>query len=152
MVMAMRDGVLPQTLHVDAPSPHVDWYAGSDRAADRGEPWEPNGHPRRAGVSSFGISGTNAHVILEEPPAPSQPRQEEPTPLAGPIPLILSAKTEPALREAAQRLATHLTDNPDLDPTDVAYSLTTTRAVFEHRAVALGEGREELLAALGCPR
>src|SRR4029077_21224403 len=105
-----------------------------------------------------GISGTNAHVILEEAPEPARVGGDREAgegsgasskqPLSGPIPLALSAKAEPALAEAAKRLTTHLKDNPELDPTDVAYSLLTTRSSFEHRAVALGADREELLASL----
>jgi acyl transferase domain-containing protein/acyl carrier protein len=152
MTMAMREGVLPKTLHVDAPSSKVDWEAGEVELLTEAEPWAPNGHPRRAGISAFGISGTNAHLILEEAPvpAPVEPPAEGVgmTPLSGPIPLVLSAKAEPALRAQAERLASHLAQNPDLDPTDVAYSLATTRAGFEHRAVALGGTREELLGAL----
>ena len=150
MALAMREGVLPKTLHVDAPSSKVDWENGEIELLTEQAPWEPNGQPRRAGVSSFGVSGTNAHVILEEAPAPgSEPRAEsDPRPLAGPVPIVLSAKSEPALAEAAERLADHLGADPDLDPTDVAYSLIRTRSSFEHRAVVLGEDREELLASL----
>jgi acyl transferase domain-containing protein len=119
--------------------------------------WPTNGRPRRAGVSSFGISGTNAHVILEAAPEPSPAGDEAGSgegsgaaskPIEGPIPLPLSAKTEPALAEMAANLASHLRENPDLDPTDIAFSLATTRSAFEHRAVALGKDREELLEAL----
>ncbi len=161
MVLAMREGVLPKTLHVDAPSSKVDWEAGQVELLDEAEPWEPNGHPRRAGVSSFGISGTNAHVILEEAPSTvAMPRDDgeevgdpaapsDPAALPYPPPLVLSAKTEPALQEAAARLSTHLRQRPELDPTDVAYSLATARGAFEHRAAVVGAEREELLAGLG---
>jgi polyene macrolide polyketide synthase len=158
MALAMRQGVLPKTLHVDAPSSNVDWEAGEIELLTEQLTWEGNGVPRRAGVSSFGISGTNAHVILEEAPghvqvgdqadAGEDPSASSGQPLSGPIPLSLSAKAEPALAEAAERLAAHLQDNPDLDPTDVAHSLATTRTAFEHRAVVLGEDREQLLTAL----
>jgi polyketide synthase 12 len=158
-VMAMREGVLPKTLHVDAPSSKVDWEAGAIELLTEAEPWEPNGHPRRAGVSSFGISGTNAHLILEEAPAPSEGDEEGEGGLAAPLaqaplpgcpaPLLLSAKSEQALQSQAQRLATHLEANPELGPTDVAFSLATTRSSFEHRAVVLGEERGELLEGLG---
>ncbi|MEU1287771.1 SDR family NAD(P)-dependent oxidoreductase [Kitasatospora sp. NPDC005856] len=150
-VMAMRHGVLPRTLHVDEPTPHVDWTSGAVTLLTENTPWPTGDTPRRAAVSSFGISGTNAHVILEEPPA--EPRlQPEPEPVpaaaAGPLPLALSAKTPEALREQAVRLARHLTADPGARPVDVAYTLATARAAFEHRAVVLGTDRAELLAGL----
>ena len=148
MTQAMRQGVLPKTLHVDAPSSKVEWEAGEIELLTEPLEWEADGRPRRAGISSFGISGTNAHVILEEAPG-GEVAAEERVPLQGPIPLTLSAKAEPALAQAAERLAAHITQNPELDPTDIAYSLATTRSAFEHRAVVLGEDREELLASLG---
>ena len=145
---------MPKTLHVDQPSSKVDWAAGKVELLTEAVPWQANGRPRRAGVSSFGISGTNAHVILEEAPEPSSVDAEQEQggegsqPLAI-IPLALSAKSEPALNEAAERLASHLRANPQLDLTDVAYSLATTRSAFEQRAVVLGSEREELLEGLG---
>jgi pimaricinolide synthase PimS1 len=153
MTMALQEGVLPKTLHVDAPSSNVDWEAGEIQLLTEAEPWEANGSPRRAGISAFGISGTNAHLILEEAPArsPGEGSADEPrerTPLVGETPFVLSAKAEPALRAQAGRLAAHLRQDPQLDPTDVAYSLATTKASFEHRAVALAAGREQLLGAL----
>ena len=155
MAMALREGVLPKTLHVDTPSSHVDWEAGEVELLTEPLPWEPNGHPRRAGVSSFGISGTNAHVIVEEAPveepaAPAEGEGAEPGPIAlpGPLLLPLSAKTEPALREVAGRLASRLELDPELDPADLAYSLATTRSAFSERAVILGEEREQVLASL----
>ena len=162
MTMAMREGALPKTLHVDRPSSKVDWEAGQVELLTEQMPWQGNGRPRRAGVSSFGISGTNAHLIVEEAPEPD-PAEEEAAgagealaapggaaarPPAGPIPFVLSAKSEPALREAAARLASHLRGAPELDPVDVAYSLSTTRSAFERRAVLVGEGRDELLDGL----
>jgi malonyl CoA-acyl carrier protein transacylase len=138
MTEAMRRGVLPKTLHLDAPSSKVDWEAGEIELLSEQLAWEPNGGPRRAGVSSFGISGTNAHVILEEAPQP-EPSSGERKPLSGPVPLVLSAKSALALADALDRLEAHLEENPDLDPIDVAYSLATTRSAMEHRAVAFGE-------------
>ncbi len=158
MVEAMRRGVLPKTLHVDAPSSKVEWGSGQIELLTEALPWEPNGKPRRAGVSSFGISGTNAHVILEEAPGPvpagsretgDRPGASARQPLTGPVPIALSAKTEPALQEAAKRLVSHIKEHPDTDPRDIAFSLLSTRASFEHRAVALGESKEQLLASLG---
>jgi len=148
MAMAMREGVLPKMLHLDEPTPHVDWTAGAIELLDEAQAWEANGRPRRAGVSSFGLSGTNAHVILEEAPAVEERPGGEATDLPA-IPLPLSAKGEEALRDQGARLVSHLRDHPDLDPADVAFSLATTRAKLEHRATAIGENREELLKALG---
>ncbi len=150
MALAMRHGVLPKTLHLDEPSPHVDWDSGAVELLGEAQPWEPNGHPRRAGVSSFGISGTNAHLILEEAPAPPEVEEEpaKESPLLPVVPLPLSAKGEDALREQAVRLVSHLQSNPDLSPADVGFSLATTRATLEHRATVLGADREELLEAL----
>ncbi|HXS47044.1 MAG TPA: beta-ketoacyl synthase N-terminal-like domain-containing protein, partial [Solirubrobacterales bacterium] len=156
MALAMREGVLPKTLHVDAPSSKVEWEAGEIELLTEAQPWESNGRPRRAGISSFGVSGTNAHVILEEAPVSSAdagaeqedaPAEEGQFP-AGPLLLPLSAKGEEALRESASHLVAHLGDNPELALKDVAYSLATTRASFEHRAVAIGSEREELTCAL----
>ena len=159
-VMAMREGLLPKTLHVDAPSSKVDWEAGEIELLTEAVEWRPNGHPRRAAVSSFGVSGTNAHVILEEAPAQKQwqdggagapgagASSKGTQPLFGPIPLALSAKTQDALKAQAERLGTHLRERPGLDPKDVAYSLTKTRSSFEQRAVAFGKNQEELLEAL----
>ncbi len=156
MVEAMRHGALPKTLHLDAPSSKVDWEAGEVELLSEEVPWEPNGRPRRAGVSSFGISGTNAHVILEEAPeaSPVQSGEEEstelpPAPLPNSLLLPLSAKSEPALRESAANLSALLRDNPELDPADAGFSLATTRALFDQRAVLTGSSREELLQALG---
>src|SRR6202008_2424357 len=124
MVQAMREGVLPKTLHLDAPSSKIDWEAGEIELLSEPVKWEANGRPRRAGVSSFGVSGTNAHVILEEAPAPDPAGEQgdgegepgasskqlppEAIPLPGPILFTLSAKAELALTEAAERLATHI--------------------------------------------
>jgi acyl transferase domain-containing protein/NAD(P)-dependent dehydrogenase (short-subunit alcohol dehydrogenase family) len=151
-VMAMREGVLPKTLHVDAPSSKVDWKAGQVELLTEPLDWKPNGRPRRAGVSSFGASGTNAHLILEEAPAPAAPagQEGEPQPplLGGVLPFVLSAKVEPALRESASRLAAHVEANPGLEPADLACSLATTRPAFEQRAVVVAREREELLVGL----
>ncbi len=153
MVMALRAQTLPKTLHVDAPSANVDWETGKVELLTEAEPWESNGAARRAGISSFGISGTNAHLIVEEAPEPAaeQGAAEPDSPQAlsgGPIPLLLSAKSEDALRAGAGRLASQLKDNPELDPLDVAYSLATTRSAFERRAVILGADAKELLGGL----
>ncbi|MEC3915812.1 type I polyketide synthase [Nocardia sp. CDC160] len=150
MVQAMRHGVLPKTLHVDEPTPHVDWSSGKVRLLQDSEPWPVGERVRRAGVSSFGASGTNAHLILEEAPAPAE---SEPEPAGEPVaaeivPLLLSAKSEDALRAQADRLRQRLIDDPDADIRDVAYSSVTSRAQLERRGVVLGHDRGELLAAL----
>ena len=150
MVQAMRHGVLPRTLHLDQPSSKVDWDSGEIELLAEAQEWKPNGRPRRAGVSSFGISGTNAHVILEEAPEvePIEVKEGLEPPLAAPIALPLSAKSEPALRQAAANLASHLEENPELELSDVSFSLAATRAQFEQRAVLLGTERGELLERL----
>ncbi len=155
MLMAMRHGVLPRTLHVDEPATNVDWSAGAVSLLIEERPWESNGKPRRAGVSSFGISGTNAHVIVEEPPlvdAPTAPARggdaANASPLsAGVLPWVLSGKSAPALRAQAERLRELLVDAPELEISDVAYSLAA-RSVFGCRAVVLGAERGELLGGL----
>ena len=152
MVAAMAHGVVPATLHVDAPSSHVDWDSGAVRLAAEAVPWPDTGRPRRAGVSSFGISGTNAHVILEEPPADPDPGPDPgpaaPPPLPGHQAWLVSARSAAGLRAQAGRLSAHLAGRPDLAAADVAWSLAATRSAFEHRAVVTGAGREELLAGL----
>ncbi|MFC4537152.1 ketoacyl-synthetase C-terminal extension domain-containing protein, partial [Sphaerisporangium dianthi] len=145
MVMALRHGRLPRTLHVDEPSPHVDWSAGAVELLTGEQDWPETGRPRRAGVSSFGISGTNAHVIIEE-----GPRQDAAAPGADPdvvVPLVLSARGEEALRAQAARLRQFLVERSDAAVADVAYSLAR-RAVFENRAVILTDDRTTLQAAL----
>ncbi|MDT0310199.1 SDR family NAD(P)-dependent oxidoreductase [Streptomyces sp. DSM 44917] len=150
-VQALRHGLLPRTLHVDRPTPHVDWESGAVRLLTEPAPWAPeDGRTRRAGVSSFGVSGTNAHVIIEEfrDPAP-EPRPREDAAPALPVPLLLSAHSAEALRAQAARLAAHLADHPGIAPVDVAHSLATTRAALPHRAAVTGTHRAELLRALG---
>ncbi|MFE7331070.1 SDR family NAD(P)-dependent oxidoreductase [Streptomyces sp. NPDC057565] len=155
MVMAMRSGVLPRTLHVDEPSPQVDWSAGAVELLTEAMPWEPGDHPRRAGVSSFGVSGTNAHVIIEEHVAAPDPA-EEPTAgeapseraVSGAVPWPLAARTGAALRAQAERMLARLDEDPDLDLADIGYSLATTRSVFDHRAVLFGSRRPEFLRGL----
>ncbi|WP_438268558.1 type I polyketide synthase [Micromonospora peucetia] len=148
MVMAMRHGLVPSTLHVDEPSPHIDWSAGAVALATEATPWPEVGRPRRAAVSSFGISGTNAHVIIEQPPADVVDGQATDRPRAGVTPLVLSAADAPALREQAARLGAHLAAHPELEPADVAHALVTTRAEFPHRAVILGRDTVGLTRAL----
>ncbi|GAB3056997.1 SDR family NAD(P)-dependent oxidoreductase [Micromonospora schwarzwaldensis] len=156
MVLAMRHGLMPRTLHVDTPSTHVDWSAGSVRLLTEATPWPASGRPRRAGVSSFGISGTNAHLILEEaepfellqvaPADPAGSGQESPAvplPGGGVVPWLLSAKSEVALRAQAQRLAGFVADRPEVEPVVVGRALAA-RSVFTHRAVVLGRHQPAL--------
>ncbi|WP_218004795.1 type I polyketide synthase, partial [Microtetraspora niveoalba] len=155
MVLAMRHGMLPATLHADEPTPHVDWSAGSVELLTEARPWPSAGRPRRAGVSSFGISGTNAHVILEQGD-PVQVAQPVKSPGSAPesgertetVLWPVSAKTPASLRAQAVRLAEHLDARPDDAPVDVAWALATTRAALAHRAVILGDDRAGLLRGL----
>ncbi|MGP4013070.1 SDR family NAD(P)-dependent oxidoreductase, partial [Streptomyces sp. 4N124] len=152
MIMAMRHNTLPKTLNVDEPSPHIRWESGQVRLLSEPRPWERGERPRRAGVSAFGISGTNAHVILEEPPAPEEPAAavpDRPEPAARPLPLVVSARTAPALRAQAERLLGFLAGEPDASLTDIGHSLATTRAALPHRAVVLAQDRAGLQRALG---
>ncbi|WP_078877741.1 type I polyketide synthase, partial [Streptomyces sp. 150FB] len=145
MVMAMRHGTLPMTLHAEEPTTKVDWSAGNVRLLTEARPWHG---PRRAGISSFGMSGTNAHVILEQPEPADVP--EAPTTLTGPAPLLLSARTTGALRDQAVRLHRLLRDT-DTDPADAAWSLATTKPRFERRMAVLGADRAALLSGLAAP-
>ncbi|MFG2357985.1 SDR family NAD(P)-dependent oxidoreductase [Streptomyces sp. NPDC048521] len=148
VVQALRNGVLPRTLHVDEPSSHVDWASGGVRLLTEEQPWPDTGRPRRAGVSSFGISGTNAHVILEQAAADaSGARRPEPEPRL--LPVAVSGQTEEALREQAARLAAHLAGHPGDRVLDIAWSSAAGRAALAHRAVVLAEGREQLEERLG---
>ncbi|MCX5380990.1 type I polyketide synthase [Streptomyces sp. NBC_00091] len=175
MVMAMRHGVLPKSLHAEEPTPHVDWASGAVELLAEARPWPATGRPRRAAVSSFGISGTNAHAILEQAPEPL-PAQD--TPAAGapaadapdadtaapaarpaafsrsasatapPLPWPLSGRTAPALAAQAERLRDRLGADPALDPHAVAGALLHTRSAFEHRAVLLAGDRPGFLRQL----
>nr|WP_250637375.1 type I polyketide synthase [Lentzea guizhouensis] len=149
MVMALRNGVLPRTLHVDAPSSNVEWQTGNVELLTERREWPANGHPRRAGVSSFGVSGTNAHVIIEEAPDHVPPTPEVTT-SAAVVPLVVSGRSEDALADQLARLGT-----VGAAPLDLAYSLAVSRGHFEHRVVlvdgveiARGEAAERYLALL----
>ncbi|MEU7646490.1 type I polyketide synthase [Streptomyces huasconensis] len=166
-VQAMAHGLLPRTLHADEPTDRVDWSSGRVALLSRSLPWPRTGRPRRAGVSSFGISGTNAHVVIEEPPAdpdtaPSAPvtdgREAE-----GPVgsghfdgdgtpgmsfAVPVSARSASELRAQARRLAARVAADPDATPRDIGYALATTRTAFEHRAVVVARDRAHLLTSL----
>ncbi|MGW0595397.1 SDR family NAD(P)-dependent oxidoreductase [Streptosporangium sp. NPDC002607] len=161
MVQAIRHGVLPRTLHVDEPSPHVDWSAGAVELLTEARAWPETGAPRRVGVSAFGVSGTNAHVIIEQaPPVEATPTRAEPR--GGPLPWTVSGRTPEALYGQAARLADFVEasdDAAEIDPRDVGLSLATTRSAFEHRAVVLAEdtggfvsGLRALAAGTSSPR
>ncbi|AJC56295.1 type I polyketide synthase [Streptomyces sp. 769] len=140
MVLAMRHGVLPKTLHVDEPTPKVDWSAGAVSLLTEQVEWPRTDAPRRAAVSSFGMSGTNAHVILEEAPPVEAQAVAAPTPgvVPGVVPWVVSGKTEAALRAQAARLLSYVDATPELNPVDVGFSLAAGRAAFEHRAAVVG--------------
>ena len=159
MIQAINHDMLPPTLHVDRPSPHIDWSAGTVRLLTEPIPWPETDHPRTAAVSSFGISGTNAHLILQQAPHRGRRPVACPTPAPGePTALAADAgrsRRAPPRRLAAQadRLHQHLIDHPDLDLTDVAYSLATTRTHHPYRAAITApldseDPRQDLLEAL----
>ncbi|MEC3956830.1 SDR family NAD(P)-dependent oxidoreductase [Nocardia sp. CDC153] len=149
MVQALRHERLPRTLHAETPSPHVDWAAGAVRLLTEAEPWTAGERVRRAGVSSFGISGTNAHVILEEAPAAPAPAVVDTDDSTVPaIPLLVSGKGEAGLRAQAARLHAWLSERPEIDIAAAAHALATTRAHLDSRSVILGRDRDELLRQL----
>ncbi|MGW1507341.1 type I polyketide synthase, partial [Streptomyces mirabilis] len=175
MVMAMQQETMPKSLYADQPSSKVDWNAGAVQLLTQPRPWPvaDDGRPRRAGISSFGLSGTNAHVIVEEPPlhddventpedgettaaasvdtaAPVPAITETPAPAAGSsvVPWVVSARGAAAVAAQAEQLAQWVRERPDLSPADVGFSLVSSRAALEHRAVVVGDSREELLTAL----
>ncbi|MGW1061349.1 type I polyketide synthase [Micromonospora rubida] len=146
MVQAMRAGVLPQTLHVDEPTPQVDWSSGAVRLLSEAREWNST-DLRRAGVSAFGVSGTNVHVVLEQAPAPAPEPGETPD-LLPVLPYVVSGRTDQALAAQARNLIAHLDREPDAVPAAVARALATTRTAFEHRAVVVAGDRDRLLDGL----
>ncbi|MCG0291068.1 type I polyketide synthase, partial [Streptomyces sp. PSAA01] len=150
MVMAMRHGVLPASLHIDEPTQHVDWNVGDVQLLTEAVEWPGDEHPRRAGVSSFGISGTNAHVIVEQAPEepPAAVEAVEAEPVGGPVPWVISARGTQSLRGQARALATRVTADPGVTAAEVGWSLLRTRTLFDQRAVVIGQDREELVAGL----
>ncbi|HWO68889.1 MAG TPA: type I polyketide synthase, partial [Umezawaea sp.] len=143
MVMAMRNGVLPRTLHADEPSPHVDWSAGAVELLTEQRDWPSEGRPRRAGVSSFGVSGTNAHTIIEGVPEVPVGSTVQQRPV---VPWILSAADAEGLHAQADRLVTAVRVDEGLSHVDIAHSLHTSRALLEHRGVVVGHDRDDLIA------
>jgi acyl transferase domain-containing protein len=147
LILAMRHGLLPRTLHIDRPTPHVDWSAGTVRLITEPTAWPGSGRPRRAAVSSFGISGTNAHLIIEQAP---EDARKEPQTAAGtpPVPWLISGKTATALRAQADQMLAFITGHPELSLDDAAYTLATARRSFDHRAAIAIQTRAELISAL----
>jgi polyketide synthase 7 len=150
MTQAMRHGVMPKTLHVDVPTPHVDWSAGAVSLLTQPRPWPVGDRPRRAGVSSFGISGTNAHVILEQAPVPEVPESivARGDNAENAVAWVVSARSAGAVSHQAARLLAHVAADEALRPVDVASSLVATRSLFDHRAVVVGSDRGTLMAGL----
>ncbi|MFC8042055.1 type I polyketide synthase [Nocardia sp. NPDC057353] len=145
MVLALRHGVLPATLHVNEPSPHVDWASGAVRLLTAARDWPETGRPRRAAVSSFGISGTNAHLVLEAAP-PDEPAATEGS--DGPVVWVVSGRGEHAAAAQAGRLACWLREHAGQHPADVGWSTVTSRSMLPDRIVVLGRDAEQLSAAL----
>ncbi|CAM5607741.1 Polyketide synthase OS=Streptomyces antimycoticus OX=68175 GN=SANT12839_037230 PE=4 SV=1 [Streptomyces antimycoticus] len=148
LVLALRHGVLPESLHIVEPTPHVDWSAGEVELLTEAREWPETGRPRRAAVSSFGFSGTNAHAIIEQAPAEEPDETEPATRRPGALPWTVSGKSEAALRAQAAKLLAHLDADPALRPLDIGHSLATTRAAFEQRAVLVGTDRDEFAGGL----
>ncbi|MGW1651091.1 type I polyketide synthase, partial [Streptomyces eurythermus] len=146
MVMALRHGVLPKTLHVDEPSSHVDWSAGAVELLTEQREWPALDRPRRAGISAFGASGTNAHVIVEQ--GPEQARQPDDALPSGVVPWVVSGKSEGALRAQAEALRAFVAGRAEVDVAGVAAGLVGSRSVFEYRGVVVGRDRGEVLAGL----
>jgi surfactin synthase thioesterase subunit/acyl carrier protein len=145
-VMALEHGYIPPSLHFTEPNPQIDFETSPFRVVTRLRPWQPEGIPRRAGVSSFGMGGTNAHVVLEQPPPPSPSGPSGPWQL-----LVLSAKTPTALDAMTDRLAAHLRAHPELSLPDVAWTLQVGRREHPHRRYAVVHGSEDALRVLEGP-
>ncbi len=150
MVQAIRHEVLPKTLHVDAPTRHVDWDAGNVKLLVEPQQWPRGDRPRRAAISSFGVSGTNAHIILEDAPQAqeSSSAQEAPTLPTSVVPFMLSAKSDEALIAQADRLGSFVQAHAELGSADIAATLALGRQQLEHRTAIIGPDRDALLAGL----
>ncbi|SEF36329.1 Acyl transferase domain-containing protein [Amycolatopsis pretoriensis] len=146
MVLAMRHGELPATLNVGRPSSEIDWSSGTVRVLAEPVKWLPNGHTRRAGVSSFGVSGTNAHVILEEGDRPEVggggPSHD------GPVAWPVSGRGAAALRAQAEQLMSYVDEEPEGSLADIGFSLATTRGAFDRRAVLIGSRSPQFVRGL----
>ncbi|MCP2342727.1 SDR family NAD(P)-dependent oxidoreductase [Actinomadura rupiterrae] len=148
MVEAIRHGALPPTLHVDEPTPQADWDAGNVRLLTEPRAWPEAGRPRRAGISSFGVSGTNAHVIIEQAASSAGEDEGERPASSAPVLLPLAARTEDALRAQARQIGSFLRARTDVEPVDAGFSLATGRAALDHRSFVVGRTRDELLTGL----
>ncbi|MEW1754812.1 type I polyketide synthase [Streptomyces angustmyceticus] len=148
MVLALQHGILPRTLHVDEPSSHVDWSAGNVRLLTEAVGWPESGRPGRAAVSAFGVSGTNAHVVIEQAPVEESAEAGPVDVIGGVVPWVVSARSREGLRAQAQRLSAHVEARPELGVSEVGFALATTRSAFEHRAVVLGTERGALVDGL----
>ncbi|WP_157517722.1 acyltransferase domain-containing protein, partial [Micromonospora rifamycinica] len=148
VVQALRHGVLPATLHVDAPTPEVDWSAGAVELLTEARDWPRNGHPRRAGVSAFGVSGTNAHLIIEEAPPQEESPAPEPVTLPDVLPVPVSARSAASLAAQAGRLAAYLDGADGVPLAQVAGALVSGRAALTERAVVVAGSRAEATAGL----
>ncbi|MEU0082461.1 type I polyketide synthase [Micromonospora tulbaghiae] len=146
MILALQNETLPKTLYVDEPSPHIQWDGSGLALLGEARAWGRDAsRPRRAGVSSFGLSGTNAHVVLEEAPL------SEPTPsdvVAGPVPVVVSGQGEAAVREQAGRWASWLSARGGVALADVAVTAARHRSHFESRASVVAADTAELVGAL----
>ncbi|WP_263172740.1 type I polyketide synthase [Streptomyces sp. SCSIO ZS0520] len=157
-VMALQHGILPRTLHSEEPSPAVNWASGAVELLTEARPWPQHERPRRAGVSAFGVSGTNAHIILEQAPPHEElpesgqqdaPETGQPGVLGGAVvPVMFSGRSEAALRAQARQLLTRVDEDPELSPAALGRALATGRSAFEYRAVVVGEDRSRLLSGL----
>ncbi|MFI5799466.1 SDR family NAD(P)-dependent oxidoreductase [Streptomyces sp. NPDC051677] len=148
MVQALRHELLPRTLHIDRPTPHVDWSDGAVRLLTEAQPWPAGQRTRRAGISSFGISGTNSHVIIEE--APPEPDGTPPEPAAGPVVWMVSARTRAALQDQCARIAAAVSTGTvaGASAVEVATALAGRATRFTHRAALVGEDTGTLVARL----
>ncbi|MCX5138805.1 type I polyketide synthase [Streptomyces sp. NBC_00338] len=146
-VQAIRHGILPKSLHSQTRSPHVDWDAGDVELLTESRAWPERDRPRRAGVSSFGLSGTNAHVIVEQAPVTDEPEPEAVTGLPV-VPVVLSAQNESGIFGQATRLLARMAEEPSASLLDVGFSSVVSRGVLEHRAVVAASDREELVRGL----
>lgn len=147
VVLSLRNGELPPTLHADRPTEHVDWIDSGLQLVRERTPWHRGTRPRRAGVSAFGVSGTNVHLVVEEAPPMPRPEPERPRGDSSHL-FLVSARDEAALRRQAARLAAHVADRPTLVLPDLARTLARHRTHLGHRAAVIAHDRDELLSGL----